>query len=122
MSHWHYVLDAAAGWLAAPTADAGLRHHRPQPSLPRDAEPASQGRRRTRDGFVVRTRSANNVGAGLQADAGGLIHDVATMSRMQGERHFSQERATLGLRQQQEGLWLACHDFLSAMPERLPPP
>ncbi|WP_409301963.1 DUF4440 domain-containing protein [Pseudomonas sp. KCJK8993] len=122
MSQWHCLLDAAAGWLAAPTVDAGWRHRRPQSSLSRDAESASPGRRRTRDGFAVRTRSANNVVAGLQADAVVFVHDVATMPRMQGEQHFSQERATLGSRQQQEGLWLACHDFLSAMPEGLPPP
>lgn len=56
-----------------------------------------------------------------------LIHDVATELRMNGEQFFSQERETIvftrqGLRtEQQEGLWLACHEHLSAMPEGLPP-
>ncbi|QIH06878.1 MULTISPECIES: hypothetical protein [unclassified Pseudomonas] len=122
MNKRQYALDAAAGWAAAPTVDASLRHCRTQPVLPRDAGPASQDRRRAKDGFAVRKRTASNVVAGLKADAVVFIHDVATMPRMQGEQHFSQERGTCRFRQQQEGLWLACHEFLSAMPEGLPPP
>lgn len=55
-------------------------------------------------------------------DVAWFIHDVAATLRMQGEQHFSQESETCGFRQQQEGLWLACNEHLSAMPERLPPP
>jgi hypothetical protein len=40
---------------------------------------------------------------------------------MQGELHLSQKRKTIVFRKQQ-GLWLACHEHLSAMPEGLPSP
>ena len=57
-----------------------------------------------------------------------LAFEVATELRMQGEQLFSQERETIVFKrqgsrtEQKEGLWLACHEHLSAMPEGLPPP
>ncbi len=71
--------------------------------------------------------TSNNAFVSLQGDVAIFIHDVATELRMNGEQFFSQERETIvfkrqGSGTQQEGLWLACHEHLSAMPEGLPPP
>ncbi len=71
-------------------------------------------------GAVLHT--SNNAGVRPQGDVVGLTHDVATPLRMQGEQDFSQERETLVSCTKQQGLWLACHNHLSAMPEGLPPP
>ena len=74
------------------------------------------------DGFEVLSCTSSNAFVSLQGDVAIFIHDVATELRMQGEQHFSQERETIVFRRQQQGLWLACHEHLSAMPEGLPPP
>ncbi len=71
--------------------------------------------------------TSSNAFVSLQGDVAIFIHDVATELRMQGEQHFSQERETIVFKkqasgQEQQGLWLACHEHLSAMPEGLPPP
>lgn len=72
--------------------------------------------------------TSSNAFVSLQGDVAIFMHDVATELRMNGEQFKSQERETIvftrqGLgAEQQEGLWLACHEHLSAMPEGLPPP
>lgn len=71
--------------------------------------------------------SSSNAVVSLQGDVAIFIHDVATELRMNGEQFFSQERETIVFKRQashlkQQGLWLACHEHLSAMPEGLPPP
>ena len=72
--------------------------------------------------------TSSNAFVSLQGDVAVFIHDVATELRMNGEQFSSQERETIVFKrqglgaEQQEGLWLACHEHLSAMPEGLPPP
>ncbi len=96
-------------------------HPLPLPWPSRDAGQASQGWR-AEEGFGIPAGIWSNAVVSQSGDVAGFIHDVAMTLRMQGEQHFSQERETCGFRQQQEGLWLACNEHLSAMPERLPPP
>jgi ketosteroid isomerase-like protein len=96
-----------------------------QPLLSRDAYQALWDRWRAEDGFEVLSCTSSNAFVSLQGDVAVFIHDVAT--ELQGEQHFSQERETIVFRKQassleQQGLWLACHEHLSAMPEGLPPP
>ena len=93
-----------------------------QPLLSRDAYRALWDTWRSEDGFEVLSYTSSNAFVSLQGDVAIFIHDVATELRMQGEQHFSQERETIVFRRQQQGLWLACHEHLSAIPEGLPPP
>lgn len=80
------------------------------------------------EGFEVLSCTSSNAFVSLQGDVAIFMHDVATELRMQGEQFFSQERETIVFKrqgsgtQQKQGLWLACHEHLSAMPEGLPPP
>lgn len=115
-------------YFAAFTADASFVFYTlPQPLLSRDAYQALWDRWRRDEGFEVLSCTSNNAFVSLQGDVAIFIHDVATELRMNGEQFFSQERETIvfkrqGSGTQQEGLWLACHEHLSAMPEGLPPP
>ena len=138
----HEVLQAAADLVAAFarndraayfgafTADASFVFYTlPQPLLSRDAYQALWDRWRADEGFEVLSCTSSNPSVSLQGeDVAIFIHDVATELRMNGEQFFSQERETIvfkrqGLRtQQKQGLWLACHEHLSAVPEGLPPP
>lgn len=138
----HEVLQAAADLVAAFarndraayfgafTADASFVFYTlPQPLLSRDAYQALWDSWRADEGFEVLSCTSSNPSVSLQGeDLAIFIHDVATELRMNGEQFFSQERETIvfkrqGLRtQQKQGLWLACHEHLSAVPEGLPPP
>lgn len=116
-------------YFGAFTADASFVFHTlEQPLLSLDAYQALWDRWRSEDGFEVLSCTSSNAFVSLQGDVAVFIHDVATELRMQGERHFSQERETILFRrqeghvQEQQGRWLACHEHLSAMPEGLPPP
>jgi len=115
-------------YFAAFTADASFVFYTlPQPLLSRDAYQVLWDRWRRDEGFEVLSCTSNNAFVSLQGDVAIFIHDVATELRMNGEQFFSQERETIvfkrqGSGTQQEGLWLACHEHLSAMPEGLPPP
>lgn len=110
-------------YFGAFTVDASFVFHTlEQPLLSRDAYQALWDRWRSEDGFEVFSCTSSNAFVSLLGDVAIFIHDVATELRMQGELHFSQERETIVLRQEQQGLWLACHEHLSAMPEGLPPP
>ena len=110
-------------YFGAFTADASFVFYTlEQPLLSRDAYQALWDRWRSEDGFEVLSCTSSNAFVSLLGDVAIFIHDVATELRMQGELHFSQERETIVLRQEQQGLWLACHEHLSAMPEGLPPP
>ncbi|MGZ0786964.1 YybH family protein [Pseudomonas saponiphila] len=135
MSDRQHVLNAAAelvaafarndreAYFAAFSADASFVFYTlPQPLLSRDAYQALWDQWRAEDGFEVLSCTSSNAVVSLQGDVAVFIHDVATRLRMQGEQHFSQERETIVFRKQQQGLWLACHEHLSAMPEGLPPP
>ena len=138
----HEVLQAAADLVAAFarndraayfgafTADASFVFYTlPQPLLSRDAYQALWDSWRADEGFEVLSCTSSNPSVSLQGDDVAIfVHDVATELRMNGEQFFSQERETIvfkrqGLRtQQKQGLWLACHEHLSAVPEGLPPP
>ena len=135
----HEVLQAAADLVAAFarndraayfgafTADASFVFYTlPQPLLSRDAYQALWDSWRQDEGFEVLSCTSSNAVVSLQGDLAIFIHDVATELRMNGEQFFSQERETIVFRRQgsqieQQGLWLACHEHLSAMPEGLPP-
>ena len=135
------VLDAAAelvsafarndraAYFGAFTADASFVFYTlPQPLLSRDAYQALWDSWRADEGFEVLSCTSSNAFVSLQGDVAIFVHDVATELRMQGEQFFSQERETIVFKrqgsgtQQKQGLWLACHEHLSAMPEGLPPP
>ncbi|MDR9879078.1 nuclear transport factor 2 family protein [Pseudomonas allii] len=137
----HEVLQAAAelvaafarndraAYFGAFTADASFVFYTlPQPLLSRDAYQALWDSWRRDEGFEVLSCTSSNAFVSLQGDVAIFMHDVATELRMNGEQFKSQERETIvftrqGLgAEQQEGLWLACHEHLSAMPEGLPPP
>lgn len=135
MSHRDQVLKAAAelvsafarndreAYFGAFSADASFVFYTlEQPLLSREAYLALWDRWRAEDGFEVLRCTSSNAFVSLQGDVAIFIHDVATELRMQGELHSSQERETIVFRQKQQGLWLACHEHLSAMPEGLPPP
>ncbi|WP_338576098.1 nuclear transport factor 2 family protein [Pseudomonas canadensis] len=137
----HEVLQAAADLVAAFarndraayfgafTADASFVFYTlPQPLLSRDAYQALWDSWRRDEGFEVLSCTSSNAFVSLQGDVAIFMHDVATELRMNGEQFNSQERETIVFKrqglgaEQQEGLCLACHEHLSAMPEGLPPP
>ncbi|WP_028617383.1 YybH family protein [Pseudomonas canadensis] len=137
----HEVLQAAADLVAAFarndraayfgafTADASFVFYTlPQPLLSRDAYQALWDSWRRDEGFEVLSCTSSNAFVSLQGDVAIFMHDVATELRMNGEQFKSQERETIVFKrqglgaEQQEGLWLACHEHLSAMTEGLPPP
>ena len=137
----HEVLQAAADLVAAFarndrtayfgafTADASFVFYTlPQPLLSRDAYQALWDQWRRDEGFEVLSCASSNAVVSLQGDVAIFMHDVATELRMNGEQFFSQERETIVFKRQEsrteqkQGLWLACHEHLSAMPEGLPPP
>ena len=137
----HEVLKAAAdlvsafarndreAYFGAFSADASFVFYTlPQPLLSRDAYQALWDSWRRDEGFEVLSCTSSNAFVSLQGDDVAIfVHDVATELRMNGEPFFSQERETIvfkrqGLREEQQGPWLACHEHLSAMPEGLPPP
>jgi len=124
-----FARNDRAAYFGAFTADASFVFYTlPQPLLSRDAYQALWDNWRTEEGFEVLSCTSSNAFVSLQGDVAIFVHDVATELRMNGEQFFSQERETIvfkrqGLRtEQQEGLWLACHEHLSAVPEGLPPP
>ena len=136
----HEVLKAAAdlvsafarndreAYFGAFSADASFVFYTlPQPLLSRDAYQALWDSWRRDEGFEVLSCVSSNAVVSLQGDVAIFMHDVATELRMNGEQFNSQERETIVFRRQgsqveQQGLWLACHEHLSAMPEGLPPP
>ena len=116
-------------YFGAFSADASFVFYTlPQPLLNRDAYQALWDSWRRDEGFEVLSCTSSNAFVSLQGDVAVFVHDVATELRMQGEQFFSQERETIVFKrqgsctQEQQGLWLACHEHLSAMPEGLPPP
>ena len=125
-----FARNDRAAYFGAFTADASFVFYTlPQPLLSRDAYQALWDSWRADEGFEVLSCTSSNPSVSLQGeDVAIFIHDVATELRMNGEQFFSQERETIvfkrqGLRtQQKQGLWLACHEHLSAVPEGLPPP
>ncbi|MFJ4133572.1 YybH family protein [Pseudomonas cyclaminis] len=124
-----FARNDRAAYFGAFTADASFVFYTlPQPLLSRDAYKALWDSWRADEGFEVLSCTSSNAFVSLQGDVAIFVHDVATELRMNGEQFSSQERETIvfkrqGLRtEQQEGLWLACHEHLSAVPEGLPPP
>lgn len=141
MSERDEVLSAAAqlvcafarnvreAYFGAFSADASFVFYTlPQPLYSRDAYQAMWDSWRRDEGFEVLSCTSSNAFVSLHGDAAVFVHDVATELRMHGEQLFSQERETIVFKrqassaQEQQGLWLACHEHLSAMPEGLPPP
>ena len=122
-----FARNDRAAYFGAFTADASFVFYTlPQPLLSRDAYQALWDSWRQDEGFEVLSCTSSNAVVSLQGDLAIFIHDVATELRMNGEQFFSQERETIVFRRQgsqveQQGLWLACHEHLSAMPEGLPP-
>ncbi|WP_248731304.1 nuclear transport factor 2 family protein [Pseudomonas sp. MWU13-2517] len=123
-----FARNDRAAYFDAFTADATFVFYTlPEPLLSRDAYQALWDSWRREAGFEVLSCTSSNASVSLQGDVAIFIHDVATELRMKGEQFNSQERETIvfkrqGLRaEQKEGLWLACHEHLSAMPEGLPP-
>ncbi len=124
-----FALNDRAAYFGAFTADASFVFYTlPQPLLSRDAYQALWDSWRRDEGFEVLSCASSNACVSLQGDVAIFMHDVATELRMNGEQFFSQERETIVFKrqgsgtQQKQGLWLACHEHLSAMPEGLPPP
>ncbi|OPA99654.1 DUF4440 domain-containing protein [Pseudomonas fluorescens] len=124
-----FARNDRAAYFGAFTADASFVFYTlPQPLLSRDAYQALWDSWRADEGFEVLSCTSSNAVVSLQGDVAIFMHDVATELRMNGEQFHSQERETIVFKrqgsgtQQQEGLWLACHEHLSAMPEGLPPP
>ena len=124
-----FARNGRAAYFGAFTADASFVFYTlPQPLLSRDAYQAVWDSWRRDEGFEVLSCTSSNAFVSLQGDVAIFMHDVATELRMQGEQFFSQERETIVFKrqgsrtEQKEGLWLACHEHLSAMPEGLPPP
>ncbi|MDO9345945.1 MAG: nuclear transport factor 2 family protein [Pseudomonas sp.] len=124
-----FARNDRAAYFGAFTADASFVFYTlPQPLLSRDAYQALWDSWRRDEGFEVLSCTSSNAFVSLQGDVAIFIHDVATELRMNGEHFNSQERETIVFKrqglgaEQQEGLWLACHEHLSAMPEGLPPP
>ena len=116
-------------YFGAFSADASFVFYTlPQPLLNRDAYQALWDSWRRDEGFEVLSCTSSNAFVSLHGDTAVFVHDVATELRMHGEQLFSQERETIVFKrqassaQEQQGLWLACHEHLSAMPEGLPPP
>lgn len=115
-------------YFGAFSADASFVFYTlPQPLLNRDAYQALWDSWRRDEGFEVLSCTSINAFVSLHGDMAVFVHDVATELRMHGEQLFSQERETIVFKrqassaQEQQGLWLACHEHLSAMPEGLPP-
>ena len=124
-----FARNDRAAYFGAFTADASFVFYTlPQPLLSRDAYQALWDSWRRDEGFEVLSCTSSNAFVSLQGDVAIFMHDVATELRMNGEQFKSQERETIVFKrqglgaEQQEGLWLACHEHLSAMPEGLPPP
>ncbi|AQT95771.1 YybH family protein [Pseudomonas azotoformans] len=124
-----FARNDRAAYFGAFTADASFVFYTlPQPLLSRDAYQALWDSWRRDEGFEVLSCTSSNAVVSLEGDVAIFIHDVATELRMNGEQFNSQERETIVFKrqglgaEQQEGLWLACHEHLSAMPEGLPPP
>ncbi|WLH67095.1 nuclear transport factor 2 family protein [Pseudomonas sp. FP2309] len=124
-----FTRNDRAAYFGAFTADASFVFYTlPQPLLSRDAYQALWDSWRRDEGFEVLSCTSSNAFVSVQGDAAIFVHDVATELRMNGEQFFSQERETIVFRrqgsgtQQKQGLWLACHEHLSGMPEGLPPP
>ncbi|WP_455884861.1 YybH family protein [Pseudomonas spelaei] len=124
-----FARNDRAAYFGAFTADASFVFYTlPQPLLSRDAYQALWDSWRRDEGFEVLSCTSSNAFVSVQGDAAIFVHDVATELRMNGEQFFSQERETIVFTrqgsgtQQKQGLWLACHEHLSAMPEGLPPP
>ena len=123
-----FARNDRAAYFGAFTVDASFVFYTlPQPLLSRDAYQALWDSWRRDEGFEVLSCTSSNAVVSLQGDVAIFIHDVATELRMNGEQFNSQERETIVFKrqglgaEQQEGLWLACHEHLSAMPEGLPP-
>ena len=123
-----FARNDRAAYFGAFTADASFVFYTlPQPLLSRDAYQALWDRWRRDEGFEVLSCTSSNAFVSLQGDLAIFMHDVATELRMNGEQFFSQERETIVFKRQEsrteqkQGLWLACHEHLSAMPEGLPP-
>ena len=123
-----FARNDRAAYFGAFTADASFVFYTlPQPLLSRDAYQALWDSWRQDEGFEVLSCTSSNAFVSLQGDVAIFIHDVATELRMNGEQFNSQERETIVFKrqdfrvQEQQGLWLACHEHLSAMPEGLPP-
>ena len=123
-----FARNDRAAYFGAFTADASFVFYTlPQPLLSRDAYQALWDSWRQEEGFEVLSCTSSNAVVSLQGNVAIFMHDVATELRMNGEQFFSQERETIVFKrqgdrtQQKEGLWLACHEHLSAMPEGLPP-
>jgi ketosteroid isomerase-like protein len=115
-------------YFGAFTADASFVFYTlPRPLLSRDAYQVLWDSWRRDEGFEVLSCTSSNAFVSLHGDVAVFVHDVTTELRMNGEQFFSQERETIVFKrqgdrtQQKEGLWLACHEHLSAMPEGLPP-
>ena len=124
-----FARNDRAAYFGAFTADASFVFYTlPQPLLSRDAYQALWDSWRADEGFEVLSCTSSNAFVSLHGDMAIFMHDVATELRMQGEQFFSQERETIVFKrqgvseQQKQGLWLDCHEHLSAMPEGLPPP
>ncbi|PSL95233.1 nuclear transport factor 2 family protein [Pseudomonas sp. R9.37] len=124
-----FARNDRAAYFGAFTADASFVFYTlPQPLLSRDAYQALWDSWRRDEGFEVLSCASSNAFVSLQGDVAIFIHDVASELRVNGEQFFSQERETIVFKrqgsgtQQKQGLWLACHEHLSAMPEGLPPP
>ncbi|MFL1548379.1 YybH family protein [Pseudomonas sp. D47] len=124
-----FARNDRAAYFGAFTVDASFVFYTlPLPLLSRDAYQALWDRWRRDEGFEVLSCTSSNAFVSLQGDVAIFMHDVATELRMNGEQFFSQERETIVFTrqgsdaQQKQGLWLACHEHLSAMPEGLPPP
>ena len=116
-------------YFGAFSADASFAFYTlDKPLLTRDAYQVLWDNWRNEEGFEVLSCASSNAVVSLQGDVAIFLHDVATELRMNGEQFFSQERETIVFKrqgsrtQEQQGLWLACHEHLSAMPEGLPPP
>jgi ketosteroid isomerase-like protein len=124
-----FARNDRAAYFGAFSRDASFVFYTlPEPLLSRDAYQALWDSWRRDEGFEVLSCTSSNAIVSLHGDVAIFIHDVATELRMNGEQFFSQERETIVFKrqgsrtEQQEGLWLACHEHLSAMPEGLPPP
>ncbi|NWA26351.1 nuclear transport factor 2 family protein [Pseudomonas gingeri] len=119
-----FAANDREAYFGAFSADASFVFYTLEhPLLSRDAYQALWDNWRAEDGFEVLACTSSNAFVSLQGNVAIFIHDVATELRMQGELLFSQERETIVFRKQPEqGLWLACHEHLSATPQGLPSP
>ena len=123
-----FASNDTARYFACFSEDATfLFHTLPQPLLSRRAYEDLWAQWQA-EGFAVLACESGNAHVSLQGDVAIFMHDVATHIRIAGEEHQLSERETIVFKrqgsrtQEQQGLWLACHEHLSAMPEGLPPP